>query len=79
MFAKNAAFFALVGSIFGQVAAHGFVPWAIVGSTTYQGFDETTWTNKRQDSPILITDYLLPLYDVGAAYVIFPCRLRTVH
>ena len=61
---------ALAASLFSQVAAHGFVGSVKVGGTTYEGFDEARWIdNKYQDSAVLITNYLLPMYDVNSGYV----------
>jgi len=61
---------ALAASLFSRVAAHGYIQWAKVGGTTYEGFDETRWIdNKYQNSAVLITNYLLPLYDVTSPYV----------
>jgi hypothetical protein len=61
---------ALAASLFSRVAAHGYIQWVTVGGTTYQGFDETRWVNnKYQNSAVLITDYLVPNYDVTNPYV----------
>lgn len=68
-FFKSTALIATLASLFSKVAAHGFVNGASVGGTWYQGFDETTWENKANGSPILITSYLVPLYDVWSSCV----------
>jgi hypothetical protein len=61
---------ALAASLFSRVAAHGYVEQVKVGGTTYQGFNENTWiNNKDQNSAVLITNYELPLYDVKSPYV----------
>jgi hypothetical protein len=46
-----------------HVLGHGFVSQVTVGSETYAGFDEPGWS-KPDGSPILITDYELPTYNV---------------
>jgi hypothetical protein len=46
-----------------HVLGHGFVSQVTVGSNTYAGFDEPDWS-KPDGSPILITDYENPNYDV---------------
>jgi hypothetical protein len=67
---STVALVALAASLFSRVAAHGYVQQVTVGGTTYQGFDEARWIdNKYQDSAVLITNYLLPLYDVNSPYV----------
>jgi hypothetical protein len=64
------AFAVLAASFVSQAAAHGFVQSCQVGNTVYHGFDEPRWVNnKYQDSAVLITDYLSPLYDVNSPYV----------
>lgn len=61
------AFAVLAASLVSQAAAHGFVQSCQVGNTVYHGFDEPRWVNnKYQDSAVLITDYLSPLYDVNS-------------
>jgi len=68
-FFKSTALVATLATLFSKVAAHGFVSECTVGGNWYKGFDETTWENKVDGSPILVTSYLEPLYDVWSSYV----------
>lgn len=63
-FLKSTALLAAVATLFSQVAAHGYVSTVQVGDKWYDGFKESTWENKANGSPVLITSYLVPLYDV---------------
>lgn len=57
-----------VAALVPKVAAHGFINSVEAGGRSWTGFDESTWTNKAQDSAVLITDYLTPMYDVNSRY-----------
>lgn len=50
------------------VLGHGFVQKVTINGQDYGGFDEPDWS-KSQGSPVLVTDYLLPSYDVTTSNV----------
>lgn len=50
------------------VLGHGFVQKVTINGQDYGGFDEPNWS-KSQGSPVLVTDYLLPSYDVTTRYI----------
>jgi len=61
---------ASVAALVPRVAAHGYVLTVDINGQSYTGFDESTWLNKATGSPILITDYLTPTYDVNGPNVV---------
>jgi hypothetical protein len=52
-----------------QVAAHGYVEQVWANDQTYWGFNEDS--GKPSGSPVLVTDYLTPTYDVWSRSVSF--------
>jgi hypothetical protein len=62
-FLGKALVLAYASSLVPYVLGHGFVSQVTVGSNTYPGFNEPDWS-KPDGSPILITDYEVPNYDV---------------
>ena len=53
------------------VAGHGFIQSVTINGYDWAGFDEPHWT-KPSGSAVMVTDYLEPLYDIGARCV---CRV----
>jgi hypothetical protein len=65
---RKALLLVYVSSLVPHVLGHGFVSQVTVGSNTYAGFDEPDWS-KPDGSPVLITDYEIPTYNVYSRQV----------
>lgn len=59
---------AVLTALIQRVAAHGLVNGVRIDGTWYPGFDENP---KPGNTPVLVTDYNLPLYNVWDSYVCF--------
>lgn len=63
----TAGLLALFVAITPSVRGHGYVQYVYEGSNTYQGFQDDWY--KPDGSPIMITDYLIPSYNVDSSVI----------